>query len=252
MGVDTNPSETQSCALCGQPLTERLPGSVCAACALRDALTPPSDPAAAQGVFLDDLPLAGEKYGRLGPFELIEPLAQGAMGIVYKARQPALNRIVAVKVLVGGVHASSEAKQRFRQEAEIVAGLSHPGIVPAHEFGEHHGALFLATDFVEGRDLGRVLQGSLPSLREAAGWMREAAEAVGFAHRRGVLHRDLKPSNILLGNDGRIRITDFGLARLADGSQKLTRTGQTFGSPGYLPPEQIEADRGEASPASDV
>lgn len=153
--------------MCGKRLAEPTPGSVCPACALRDALTPPSDSAAALALFFDDLPREGESHGRLGPFELLEPLAQGGMGIVYKARQPALNRIVAVKVLLGGEHAAPEAKERFRQEAQAVAGLSHPGIVTAHEFGEHHGALFLVMDLVDGHDLGRAVRENLPPIGTA-------------------------------------------------------------------------------------
>lgn len=247
-----NTIESPRCRRCGGPLAEPAVGSVCARCALADALAAPPGPGAQRGLFLDDLPRADGSRARLGHFELIEPVAQGGMGIVYKAWQPALNRVVAVKVLLGGEHASTEFKQRFRREAETLAGLQHPGIIAVFDIGEHFGTPYFAMEYIEGRDLGQVAASNAPSARQAAGWIKEVAEALAVVHRHGVVHRDLKPSNILLGNDGRIRITDFGVARPAARASELTRTGQTVGSPGYWPPEALASDGAETGPASDV
>ncbi len=250
--MDNSAGQQRVCRRCGAPITEPNVASVCARCVIEDALVSPLDSVAAQGLFLDDLPRAEGRRATLGPFELLEPLAQGGMGIVYKARQPGLNRLVAVKVLLGGEHATEDAKRRFRQEAEAVARLQHPNIVTVFEIGEHQGTLYFAMEYVEGCDLGRLVQRQLPSPTRAAEWIQSAAETMAFAHRHGIWHRDLKPSNMLLREDGRICIADFGLARLPEHRTVLTRTGQTMGSPGFMPPEQVSHGRGELGPHSDV
>ncbi|HRZ37775.1 MAG TPA: serine/threonine-protein kinase [Candidatus Paceibacterota bacterium] len=250
--MDNSAGQQRVCRRCGAPITEPKVGSVCARCVIEDALVSPLDPVAAQGLFLDDLPPAEGRRATLGPFELLEPLAQGGMGIVYRARQPGLNRLVAVKVLLGGEHATEDAKRRFRQEAEAVARLQHPNIVTVFEIGEHQGTLYFAMEYVEGCDLGRLVQRQLPSPTRAAEWIQSAAETMAFAHRHGIWHRDLKPSNLLLRDDGRICVADFGLARMPEHQTVLTRTGQTMGSPGFMPPEQVSHGRGELGPHSDV
>ena len=148
MGDQTD--QPRVCRRCGGPIAGPMIGFVCARCALEDALLSPPDPLGAHGLFLDDLPCAEGRRAMLGPFELIEPLAQGGMGIVYKARQPGLDRIVAVKVLLGGEHATEDAKRRFRQEAEAVARLQHPNIVTVFDIGEHHGTPYFAMEYIEG------------------------------------------------------------------------------------------------------
>ena len=173
----------------------------------------------------------------LGDYELLEEIARGGMGVVYRARQRRLGRTVAVKVLAAGEFASDEARRRFRTEAEAVARLQHPGIVAIHDVGETDGLPWLSMDFIAGDDLAALVREQPLPARQAAEYARAIAEAVQHAHDHGVLHRDLKPSNVLLDPDSGPRITDFGIARCGDQGE-LTRTGQVLGSPAYTAPEQ--------------
>jgi WD40 repeat protein/serine/threonine protein kinase len=181
------------------------------------------------------------------------------MGVVYRARQKSLNRIVALKMIVGGPLASAAAIQRFHAEAQTVANLQHPNIVAIHEVGEHEGQPFFSMDYVQGQNLAGLLrEGPLPA-RRAAGYVKVIAEAVEYAHRRGILHRDLKPSNVLIDPFDQPRITDFGLAKhlesdssLATDHSSLTLTGQVLGSPNFMAPEQAQGRQREVGPASDV
>jgi len=191
-----------------------------------------------------------EERGSLGDFELLEEIGRGGMGVVFRARQKSLGRVVALKRLLGGRHAGDEAQARFRQEAEHAASLQHPGIVGIHEIGEQDGDLYFAMEFVEGRGLDEVLREGPVPYRQAAAWIRDVAEAIGYAHGNGVLHRDLKPANILVDASGAPRVTDFGLARRE--SSDLTQTGQILGTPGYLPPEQARGETDALGPWSDV
>ncbi len=187
-----------------------------------------------------------------GDYELVKMVARGGMGIVFKAVHRKLHRTVALKMILAGHLASDTDVQRFYLEAEAVAQLDHPGIVPIYEVGEHGGQHYFAMGFVEGGSLAaRVREGPLPP-REAAALVQRIAEAVAYAHARGIIHRDLKPSNILLDKDGQPRITDFGLARKVQGDSPLTLTGRIVGTPSYMPPEQA-AGRAEAiRPAADI
>lgn len=202
--------------------------------------------------FLDDLPIPGDELVIAGRYRVLATIGRGGMGVVYKARQENLDRVVAVKMLVGGVHASDEFKQRFIQEAKTAAPLKHPSIVTLHDWGEDKGHPFFTMEYVEGRSLADLLkEGPLDPMR-AAQFIATASRAVQYAHERGILHRDLKPSNIILAKDGTPKITDFGLAKRLHEDPELTLPGQTVGSPGYLPPEQVALKHGPAQPASDV
>jgi serine/threonine protein kinase len=164
---------------------------------------------------------------------LLDEIARGGMGVVYKARQKSLNRIVALKLILAGQLASAEEIQRFRAEAEAAANLDHPGIVPIFEVGAIEGQHFFSMGYVEGQSLAaRVSAGPLQP-REAAALVRTVAEAVHFAHQAGVIHRDLKPANILLDHAAHPRVTDFGLAKRVKGDSHLTGTGQILGTPSY-------------------
>jgi WD40 repeat protein/predicted Ser/Thr protein kinase len=174
------------------------------------------------------------------------------MGVVYKARQLTLQRLVAVKVILQGPFSGPEFVRRFRTEVEAVAQLQHPHIVPIYEVGEHAGHHFFSMEYVEGQNLAELAREKPVPARRAAGYLKTIAEAVHFAHSKGILHRDLKPSNLLLDPFDQPRVTDFGLAKLLDRDTDLTTTGQVLGSPHHMPPEQAAGRFSEAGPAGDV
>ena len=194
----------------------------------------------------------GSKPRLFGDYELIEEIARGGMGVVYKARQVRLNRIVALKMILAGRLASEQDVLRFYVEAEAAANLDHPGIVPIYEVGQHDGQHYFSMGYVEGESLAdRVADGPLPP-REAAELVMQIAAAIGYAHEHGVIHRDLKPGNVLLDATGNPRITDFGLAKQTQRDSQLTGTGQILGTPSYMPPEQAAGRLNEIGPLSDV
>src|SRR5262249_52936883 len=135
-------------------------------------------------------------------YEVLGELGRGGMGVVYKARQQSLNRVVALKMILAGAHAGAQQRLRFRGEAGAAAGLHHPNIVQVYEVGEFDGCPYLTLEYVDGRGLNEVLHDSLPTPREAAELLEQVARATDYAHRRGIVHRDLKPSNILVASDG--------------------------------------------------
>ena len=190
--------------------------------------------------------------GMLGGYELLEVLGKGGMGVVYKARQPRLNRFVAIKMLLSGGQASEEEVRRFHVEAEAAAKLDHPHIVPIYEVGEEHGQHFFSMAYVEGPSLAKQLRDEPFPVRAAVEMVSTIATAVHYAHSQGIIHRDLKPANILLGLDGRPRITDFGLAKTLENAADLTTTGQILGTPSYMAPEQALGKVSDISPRSDV
>lgn len=172
----------------------------------------------------------------IGQYQIIEELGSGGMATVYKAYQPALDRYVAVKVLAGQLAKDTTFRQRFDREAKAVAAMSHPYILPVYDFGEQEGLVYIVTELVEGGSLKERLGQPLdPGV--AARIASEIAQALDFAHRRGVIHRDVKPGNILVAGDGRVRLADFGIARMVAGTQ-YTQTGTTVGTPAYMSPEQ--------------
>lgn len=196
--------------------------------------------------------LPGGDAVEFGDYELLEEIARGGMGIVFKARQRSLNRIVAVKTIQAGQLASEEEVKRFHTEAEAAANLDHPGIVPIYEVGQYQGQHFFSMGFVEGMSLAaRVSEGPLRP-HKAAELLTQIVEAVAYAHEQGVIHRDLKPANILLDQHGRPRVTDFGLAKMVEADIGLTETGQVMGTPSYMPPEQASGDTAEIGALSDV
>src|SRR5262249_47686467 len=181
----------------------------------------------------------GRTFRRFGDYDLIQKIAHGGMGVVYKARQRKLNRVVALKMILAEHLASADGVRRFHLEAEAAAQLEHPGIVPIFEVGETAGQHFFSMSFVEGGSLAQRVreQGPLPP-REAAGLVERIAGAVAYAHEHGIIHRDLKPQNILLDKNGNPKVADFGLAKMVRGDSNLTLAGQTVGTPAYMPPEQ--------------
>ena len=237
-----------TCQSCGTPLDTSTAEPLCPGCLLRAVLEagPPAGGAGAPSSARLTLPHA------FGPYELTDELGRGGMGIVYRARQPALGRTVAVKLLLAGIYASEAALRRFQLEAAAAAGLQHPNIVAIHDYGEVEGQPYYAMDLVAGLNLAELCGGRPLPVRKAAEILRQLAAAVHYAHQCGVLHRDLKPSNVLIGEDGRPRITDFGLAKMLGPVEGATLTGQMLGSPSYVAPEQAAGRYAEIGVATDV
>ncbi len=188
----------------------------------------------------------------VGEYEILEEIGRGGMGVVYKARQNGVNRVVALKVLRADPLGGGEHLRRFRNEAEFVARLDHPNIVPLYEVGEHASGVYFSMKLIEGGSLAEQLPWFVSDLRSAAAVVATVAHAVHHAHQRGVLHRDLKPSNILLDEEGRPYVTDFGLARRLEGDSSLTQSGAVVGTPSYMAPEQAIGGRAEVTTATDV
>ncbi len=189
---------------------------------------------------------------RIGGYELLSEVARGGMGVVYKARQVNLNRMVAVKMILAGQLAGEQEIRRFHSEAEAAARLDHPHIVPVYEVGEHEGRHFYSMGYVDGHSLKDSLAEGPVSPEQAARIVRQVASAVQFAHERGIIHRDLKPANILLDRQGQPLVTDFGLAKVIEQDSGLTLSGQILGTPSYMPPEQALGRGNEVGPHSDV
>jgi serine/threonine protein kinase len=184
-----------------------------------------------------------------GDYELIAEVARGGMGVVYRARQVTLGRVVALKMILAGRFADDDDVERFHREAEAAARLQHPNIVAIFEIGEIRGQHFFSMEFIDGVSLARkIAAGPLPG-RAAAGYVRKIAHAVNHAHRQGIVHRDLKPSNVLLDADDEPHISDFGLAKRIGGDPGHTRTGTVLGTPSYMAPEQAQGRRDIGPPA---
>ena len=195
---------------------------------------------------------AAELLGELGDYELLEEVGRGGQGVVFRARQKSLNRIVALKVISLGQWASKAHLKRFRLEAEAAARLEHPGIVPIHEVGERDGSCYFSMKFVEGGQLDEVVRREPMPVRRAVELIAKVARTVHYAHEHGILHRDIKPGNILLDQKGEPHLTDFGLARLVETESTVTRTLEVLGTPSYMAPEQAAANNTQLTSATDV
>jgi tRNA A-37 threonylcarbamoyl transferase component Bud32 len=187
-----------------------------------------------------------------GPYLLLERLGQGGMGVVYKARQQALELLVAVKMIRAGTYASPEERRRFQREGKAIARIRHAHVVQIHDFGEQEGQLYFSMELLEGGTLtDRLCNGPLPE-RKAAELVRTLAQAVAAAHAQEVVHRDLKPGNVLFKADGTAKITDFGLAKVLDAATSETVSDAILGTPAYMSPEQASGEGRKIGPATDV
>ncbi len=188
----------------------------------------------------------------VGDCLILEELGRGGMGVVHRARQVGLDRLVALKRMHAGASASPQDRARFRAEAEAAARLDHPNVVPVYAVDSHAGELFIVMRYVEGTTLARRLADGPITAVEAARLLVPVCRAIQYAHEHGVLHRDLKPSNILIDTEGRPHVSDFGLAKRVDAVESLTLSGAVLGTPSYMAPEQVAAGRGAVGPRSDV
>ena len=249
----------QKCPRCGQPKPPDAPAGHCPKCLVQLALEAvaaptvvPANEAGSRSANVQSPPPARTRVQYFGDYELIEEIARGGMGVVWKARQASLNRVVAIKMILAGKFAGESEVRRFHTEAEAAANLQHPNIVAIHEIGEFDGQHYFSMDYIEGQNLAeRVGDCPMPAT-QAAALVKKIAEAVHYAHQRGTLHRDLKPSNVLIDAEGQPRITDFGLAKQLSRDTGLTQTGAVLGTPAYMPPEQAAGRNEQVGPASDV
>ena len=234
----------RKCPDCGAPIPMGTPAGFCPRCEMAGAieLAPPSEAA----------PSPGKTLRYFGDYELLEEIARGGMGVVYKARQVSLNRVVAVKMILAGRLARAAEVARFRAEARAVAGLQHANIVPIYEVGDQDGQNYFSMEFVDGPNLAQVVREHPLDAARAARYVRTVAEAIQYAHERGVVHRDLKPSNVLIDPFDQPRVTDFGLAKNLAGDSELTETGQVLGAPSFVSPERAAGRKEDVGPRSDV
>jgi WD40 repeat protein len=191
-------------------------------------------------------------WPELPGYEVLGVLGRGGMGVVFRARQLALKRTVALKAILAGAYSGGSQRQRFRVEAEAAAGLQHPNIVQIYEVGEHNGLPYYSMECVDGGTLAQRLDGTPMPSHQAAALVQILAQAVEAAHRQGVIHRDLKPSNVLLTIEGVPKIADFGLAKRLDAETNQTQSGAMIGTPSYMAPEQAFCKAGQVGTAADV
>jgi eukaryotic-like serine/threonine-protein kinase len=262
-GAQPPPWEQTKCKHCGTSIRPNAPFGYCEQCLvtlgfgpLMTVLKEPKQPG------IGDEPSSPAKVSYFGDYELLEQIARGGMGVVFKARQVSLNRLVAVKLISSGTLATEELVKRFKAEAEAAASLAHPNIVPIYEIGEHQGQHYFSMGLIEGPDLRKALaqngkRSEPPHVgcyesHKALRLMSTLARAVHYAHQRGVLHRDIKPSNILLDSEGEPHLTDFGLAKLVQKESTLTHTYAVLGTPAYMAPEQARGETKDVTTAVDV
>ena len=189
---------------------------------------------------------------RFGDYELLNEIARGGMGVVYKARQIALNREVAIKMILSGQFANDDEMERFYAEAEAAASLNHPNIVTIYEIGEVDGRHFFSMEYVPGSSLADLVRERPLAPFRAANYISDVCEAVQLAHDNGILHRDIKPANVLVSENDVPLVTDFGLAKQVHQKSGMTMEGSVLGTPSYMPPEQARGNLEEVDARSDI
>ena len=257
-------ADENRCSECGSQLPADAPQGLCPQCLMKaglqtgadgnkaDSVAAPSDvPTSATPPSEFVLPEPADLANQFPQLDILELLGQGGMGAVYKARQRQLDRVVALKILPPGIGKGPAFAERFTREAKALAKLNHPGIVTLYEFGQADGLFFFLMEFVDGVNLRHLLEAGRLSPREALAIVPQICDALQYAHDHGIVHRDIKPENILLDRQGRVKVADFGLAKLVGtegepsaagvgvaGSAVLTEAGKVMGTPQYMAPEQ--------------
>lgn len=248
----TNPTTT-SCPKCGAPISEDAPQGLCPKCVLAEASTVPEPTSSPRG---KTPPPTVEEVARHFPeLEILELIGAGGMGVVYKARQPKLDRLVALKVLSHDLAAAPAFEERFNREARVLARLSHPNIVAIFDTGTAGPHAYFMMEYVDGVNLRQAMHtgGFTPS--EALALVQDICAALKFSHEEGILHRDIKPENVLIDSRGQVKIADFGIAKLVGQDETndvtLTMQGAALGSPHYMAPEQFETP-GDVDQRADI
>jgi serine/threonine protein kinase len=230
-------SKQKNCPKCGLPIPDGAPQGLCPKCVLLQASIP------TEGGKSQPAPSLDEVAAAFPQLEILELIGQGGMGFVFKARQPKLERLVALKILSRSLADDPAFAERFTREGRVLARLNHPNIVAIHDFGQAGGFFYLLMEFVDGVNLRQAMRAGRFTPAQALAVVPKICEALQFAHNEGILHRDIKPENILVDTKGRVKIADFGIAKLlgetASGAA-LTGSGATLGTPHYMAPEQFE------------
>ena len=241
------PKPVGTCPRCGTTLPPDSPQGLCPRCVLGVGLATHTDVTgelAAQSTKAPQAPPPPAEIARHFPqLEILECLGRGGMGVVYKARQPRLDRLVALKILAPEKERDPRFAERFTREAKALARLNHPNIVTVHDFGEANGFYYLMMEYVDGANLRQLLRAGKTTPEEALTIVPPICEALQYAHQQGIVHRDIKPENILLDKQGRVKIADFGIAKLLGldrQAEPLTGDQQVMGTPHYMAPEQVE------------
>ncbi len=233
----------KTCKHCGQPMASEAPEGLCARCLLSAALKEPSAAGSPTSGILN-APTPEELGPHFPQFEIMELLGRGGMGAVYKAKQRQLDRVVALKILPPTTSNDSQFAERFQREARALARLNHPHIVTVHDFGQSEGLYYLIMEFVDGANLRTLIRSGELRSEQALAIVPRICDALQYAHDEGVVHRDIKPENVLIDKKGRVKIADFGLAKLLGRESAdltmITHTGMNLGTPRYMAPEQVE------------
>src|SRR5215471_17647700 len=275
-------SAPRVCRKCGAEIFADAPEGLCTACLFETGLNllAYDDQPISEGGSASPKTITSRDYGRervppkrperisekvfadFGDYELLEVIGRGGQGVVYRARQKSLSRIVALKVIGLGHWASDAHLKRFRREAEAAASLDHSGIVPIYEVGERDGSCYFSMKLVEGGQLDDVAKSATADsscgerepmpIRQSVELIAKVARTVHYAREHGILHRDIKPGNILLDQNGEPHLTDFGLARLVETESTVTRTMEVLGTPSYMAPEQAAGNKAQLTSAMDV
>lgn len=249
---DSNGISARPCLACGSPLEPEAGERVCSACLLGRALALAGQADEDSEAESDLIAASGLEGRTLGNYEILSTLAQGGMGVVFKARQKNPSRTVALKVISAGELATRQMVERFHNEARAAARLDHPNIVPLYEVGEDRGWHYFSMQLIAGQTLADFLRAGRPEPRAAVELLVKVARAVEHAHQRGILHRDLKPTNLLLDAQGEPHLTDFGLAKVTEQDSELTVSHAVLGTPAYMSPEQAAGKSRDITTATDV